>query len=170
MFQLLPFVIFSHRYSHTGRFQICNHFSHQFSLPKDLLKLNYSALLHIHSSNEQAHLAGDGHVDMALVVSVIDAFGKPGPGLMDYSLQFVGNFDECIAIQADRYIDPANKQGLDHPYTGKYCTGHVQLSKGVRLRAFYHFAQICATQISYLKTNTVLKTINILFYTRKYCK
>ncbi|XP_060590858.1 O-acyltransferase like protein-like isoform X2 [Ruditapes philippinarum] len=60
---------------------------------------------------------------------MIDAFGKPGPGLMDYSLKFVGNFDECIAIQADRYTDPAKKQGLDHPYTGKYCTGHVQLSK-----------------------------------------
>jgi hypothetical protein len=64
-FQLLSFVIFSHQYSH--RFQICNHFSHQFSLPKNLLKLNYSALLQIHSSNEQTHPAGDGHVDMALV-------------------------------------------------------------------------------------------------------
>jgi hypothetical protein len=59
--ELLPFVIFSHQYSH--RF----HFSHQFSLPKDLLKLNYSALLHIYSSNEQTHSARDGHVDMALV-------------------------------------------------------------------------------------------------------
>jgi hypothetical protein len=68
IFQLLPFVIFSHQYSH--RFQICNHFSHQFSLPiwaKDFLELNYSALLHIHSSNEQTHPAGDGHVNMALV-------------------------------------------------------------------------------------------------------
>jgi hypothetical protein len=51
IFQLLPFVIFSHQFSH--RFQICIHFSHQFSLPKDLLKWNYSALLQIHSSNEQ---------------------------------------------------------------------------------------------------------------------
>jgi hypothetical protein len=33
--------------------------------------LNYSALLHIHSSNEQTHSAGDGHVDMALVENVI---------------------------------------------------------------------------------------------------
>jgi hypothetical protein len=65
IFQLLPFVIFSHQCSH--RFQICIHFSHQFSLPKDLLKLNYSALLHIHSSNEHTLSAGDGHVDMALV-------------------------------------------------------------------------------------------------------
>jgi hypothetical protein len=46
---------------------ICYHFSHQFSLPKDLLKLNYSALLHIHSSNEQTRSTGNGHVDMALV-------------------------------------------------------------------------------------------------------
>jgi hypothetical protein len=65
IFQLFPFVIFSHPYSH--RFQICNHFSHQFLLPKYLLKWNYSALLYIHSSNEQTHSAGDGHVDMALV-------------------------------------------------------------------------------------------------------
>jgi hypothetical protein len=40
---------------------------HQFSLPKDLLKLNYSVPLHVHSSNEQTHSAGDGHVNMALV-------------------------------------------------------------------------------------------------------
>jgi hypothetical protein len=44
-----------------------NHFSHQFSLSKDFLKLNYSSLLHIHSSNEQTLLAGDGYVNMALV-------------------------------------------------------------------------------------------------------
>jgi hypothetical protein len=56
IFQLLPFVIFSHQYS--SRFQICNHFSHQFSLSKDLLKLNYSALLHKHSFNEANKFGG----------------------------------------------------------------------------------------------------------------
>ena len=61
-------------------------------------------------------------------ISVIDAFGKPGPGLMDYSITMVGNYDECIAIKADRYADPDTKQGLDHPYTGKYCTGFIQLT------------------------------------------
>ncbi|XP_060562019.1 O-acyltransferase like protein-like [Ruditapes philippinarum] len=59
---------------------------------------------------------------------MIDAFGKPGTGLMDYNLNMMGNYDECIAIQADRYTDPEKKQGLDHPYTGKYCTGNVQLT------------------------------------------
>jgi hypothetical protein len=68
IFELLPFVIFSHQYSH--RFQICNHFTHQFSLPKDLFKLNYFALLHKHSYNEQTHLAGDGHANMALVKKI----------------------------------------------------------------------------------------------------
>jgi hypothetical protein len=62
---------------------------------------------------------------------VIDAFGKPGTGLMDYNLNMMGNYDECIAIQADRYTDPEKKQGLDHPYTGKYCTGNVQLTSEV---------------------------------------
>jgi hypothetical protein len=46
-------------------------YSHQFSLPKDLLKWNYSAVLHTHSSNEQTHSAGDGLVDMALVYFVV---------------------------------------------------------------------------------------------------
>jgi hypothetical protein len=70
IFESLPFVVFSHQYLH--RFQICNHFSHQFSLPKDLLKLNYSALLCIHSSHKQTQSAGDGHVKMALVRTNID--------------------------------------------------------------------------------------------------
>jgi hypothetical protein len=56
IFQLLPFVIFSHHWSH--RIQICYHFCHLFSLPQDLFKLNYSEQLHIHCSNEQTCLAG----------------------------------------------------------------------------------------------------------------
>ncbi|XP_053380232.1 nose resistant to fluoxetine protein 6-like [Mercenaria mercenaria] len=60
---------------------------------------------------------------------MVDAMGKPGTGLMDYSLNWAGNFDECVAIKADRYTDPVAKEGLEHPYTGKYCTATVQLTK-----------------------------------------
>jgi hypothetical protein len=45
--QLLPFVIVSH----------------QYSLPKYLLKLNYSALKHVTSSNKQTHSTGDVCLD-----------------------------------------------------------------------------------------------------------
>jgi hypothetical protein len=62
--QLLPFVIFCHHCSHT--FQIFYHFSHQFSLQNNLLKLNYSCLLHIFSSNKQICLARGGHVNVVL--------------------------------------------------------------------------------------------------------
>jgi hypothetical protein len=63
-------LLFSAISIHIG-FNSFYHSSHKFSLPKDLLKLNYSALLHIHSSNEQTHLARDGHVNMTLVVIVL---------------------------------------------------------------------------------------------------
>ncbi|XP_045202055.2 nose resistant to fluoxetine protein 6-like [Mercenaria mercenaria] len=59
---------------------------------------------------------------------MVDSMGKPGTDLMDFSLNWAGNFDECVAIKAESYTDPVAKEGLEHPYTGKYCTATVQLT------------------------------------------
>ncbi|XP_045202094.2 nose resistant to fluoxetine protein 6-like [Mercenaria mercenaria] len=53
---------------------------------------------------------------------MVDAFGKPGTGILDYSVNWIGNYDECIAIQATAYQNPVAKEGPSTPYTGKYCT------------------------------------------------
>lgn len=57
---------------------------------------------------------------------MIDAFGKPVPGLLDYKLKWPGSFEECTAITATVYANPVTKLGPEHPYTGKYCTAALQ--------------------------------------------
>jgi hypothetical protein len=77
-------LLFSAISIHMG-FNSFYHSSHKFSLPKDLLKLNYSALLHIYSSNEQTHSAGDGHDNMALVLIVCKTSSLLRQSQQDYN-------------------------------------------------------------------------------------
>lgn len=58
---------------------------------------------------------------------VIDAMGKPGSDLMDFHFIWVGNWEECRAVQATVYEDPVNKTGPSHPFKGKSCTASLPL-------------------------------------------
>ena len=41
-------------------------------------------------------------------LSVVDAAGKPPPGLMNFKLNWFGDYEECVAVQAD-------------DFSGQYC-------------------------------------------------
>jgi hypothetical protein len=145
IFQLLPFVIFSHQYSQ--RIKICNHFIHQFSLPKDLLKWNCSALLLTHSSNEQTHSAGDGHVDMALVIIIINVIPNTNyTNMVIYctvkSVKAIQRRDQtCLLSTSGLYLEVtlffSINEGLS--LSGLYLQGD--------LYSQVSFIQVCSTDI-----------------------
>ena len=62
---------------------------------------------------------------MVLVLfSVIDAFGKPPSGLLNYRLQWLGDYDECVKIEAT-----VNRSGaVTVPYKGRYCKASFKIA------------------------------------------
>lgn len=53
--------------------------------------------------------------------AVVDAAGKPSSDLLDFNLRWIGNYEECTAIEAVVYEDTINKTGPSNPFDGKYC-------------------------------------------------
>ncbi|XP_053380235.1 nose resistant to fluoxetine protein 6-like [Mercenaria mercenaria] len=72
---------------------------------------------------------------------VIDAMGKPDSDLLDFHTKWVGNWEECLAVQAIEYENPVNKTGPSYPYTGKYCIASFPLGSAAE------FGQIAALMI-----------------------
>ena len=70
--------------------------------------------------------------------------GKPASGLMDFHINWVGEWEECISVQATKYDNPVNKTEPSHPYNGKYCIASVPLG-----------TQVCLT---------IIENLECLFY------
>ncbi|XP_053380237.1 nose resistant to fluoxetine protein 6-like [Mercenaria mercenaria] len=60
-------------------------------------------------------------------LKMIDAIGKPPNGLLDGHFTWLGNYDECIAVEAIRYNDTIKKIGPSEAFTGKYCLASFPL-------------------------------------------
>ncbi|XP_053381296.1 nose resistant to fluoxetine protein 6-like [Mercenaria mercenaria] len=52
---------------------------------------------------------------------MVDSIGKPSSDLLDFHIRWIGNYEECTAVEAIVYDDPVNKTGPSNPYNGKYC-------------------------------------------------
>ena len=60
---------------------------------------------------------------------MLDAFGKPGPGILDGNiLMWLGSFDECLAVTPLNVIDKANSES---PFGTHYCLAYVPLPAGL---------------------------------------
>ena len=60
-----------------------------------------------------------------MLVSVVDAIGKPPSGLMNYRLLWLGDYDECVKIEAS-----VNKSGvMTVPYKGRYCKASFKIAE-----------------------------------------
>ena len=60
------------------------------------------------------------------IFSVIDAIGKPPSGLLSYKLLWLGDYDECVKIEAT-----VNRSGVvTVPYKGRYCKASFKLADG----------------------------------------
>jgi hypothetical protein len=66
-----------------------------------------------------------------LLFVVIDAMGKPPSGIMDFHIHWIGEWGECIDVQAIEYQNPVNKTGPSHPFTGEYCLASIPLGNQV---------------------------------------
>ena len=57
---------------------------------------------------------------------MLDSWGKPGPGLLNFNFQWLGNFEECIAIKSASINNPS----FDHTteFNGQYCTLGASIS------------------------------------------
>ena len=67
------------------------------------------------------------NVSFIFCVSVLDAFGKPGSGLMDYQVKWYGSYDECIAVKAlDQYNTSEGKVTTQEHFAGKYCRVYIK--------------------------------------------
>ena len=54
---------------------------------------------------------------------MIDAIGKPPSGLLNYRLQWLGDYDECVKIM--------NRSGpVTVPYKGRYCKASFKIADG----------------------------------------
>ena len=57
---------------------------------------------------------------------MVDAIGKPPSGLLDYRLLWLGDYDECVKIEAT-----VNRSGVvTVPYKGRYCKASFKLADG----------------------------------------
>ena len=69
-----------------------------------------------------------------------DAGGKPGPGILEGNLNYVGNFEECQRVTATfEEINftissgSENKPGM-HDFDARYCRIYWKLPQGVSLQ------------------------------------
>ena len=56
---------------------------------------------------------------------MIDEFGKPGAGILDGNIKWLGSYDECLNIDPVRYRVPRNKTEPYKPFETKYCIAHM---------------------------------------------
>ncbi|KAK3607215.1 hypothetical protein CHS0354_031713 [Potamilus streckersoni] len=70
------------------------------------------------------HTVPETEIDLSLFITVIDAAGKLGSGILDGNLNWPGSYDECINTQAVVY---ANKSWPSYPFSGKYCMVGIQI-------------------------------------------
>ncbi|XP_071097623.1 nose resistant to fluoxetine protein 6-like [Haliotis cracherodii] len=56
-------------------------------------------------------------------LQMIDAAGKPGSGLLQFQLNFLGSYDECVAVRASETIRNVTKK----IFKGKYCKASIPL-------------------------------------------
>ena len=61
-----------------------------------------------------------------IFLTVLDAFGKPGSGVLEGDLKWLGSYDECFAVQARVNVSGS----MMSPYEGKYCTVNFQSGSG----------------------------------------
>ena len=61
------------------------------------------------------------------ILSVLDAFGKPGSELLDMKTKWLGSYDECTAVTATTYSNDVLRSDPDDHFRGKYCRVKVEL-------------------------------------------
>ena len=66
---------------------------------------------------------------------MIDAIGKPPSGLLDFNLQWPGNYDECVQTQVS-VLD--NSTGLvSEPFAPQYCKASFVLGQNPVSRLYF---------------------------------
>ena len=68
--------------------------------------------------------------------TVFDSFGKPGAGILEVSLSFLGFYSECLESKAPlpfsqtvsfNLAEKVSEQAPESLFEGKYCLANVQL-------------------------------------------
>lgn len=52
---------------------------------------------------------------------MIDSFGKPGAGVLDGNIKWLGSFDECLNIDPVVYGNPLKKTDPTTPFGTQWC-------------------------------------------------
>ena len=71
-----------------------------------------------------------------LAISVLDAFGKPTPGVLDGNFIWLGGYKQCFKVRANTTV-------TSHPYfSGQYCTARIPMSVSgsSRLLLSFHYS------------------------------
>ncbi|XP_060069296.1 nose resistant to fluoxetine protein 6-like, partial [Ylistrum balloti] len=58
---------------------------------------------------------------------LIDSLGKPGSGLTDGNVHWIGSYDQCNSVEGLVYTDMVNNTGPQYILQGKYCKGQLAL-------------------------------------------
>lgn len=91
---------------------------------------------------------------------MVDATGKPGAGILSGRFMFLGDFDECRAVQADYSSSPVET------FTGQYCLGNYKtklLPMPTQLKTSWAFClpDSCNDMDSLQLAAYVLKQLNV---------
>ena len=66
-----------------------------------------------------------------VLVSVLDSTGKPPIGLFQGSLNWVGQYDQCYKIQAERSNISTGETIENNTFTGSYCDISMDTDKAL---------------------------------------
>ncbi|XP_069118681.1 nose resistant to fluoxetine protein 6-like [Argopecten irradians] len=58
---------------------------------------------------------------------LLDALGKPGSGLTDGNLQWIGSYDMCNSVEGIVHEDMVDNTGPQYTLQGKFCKGYLSL-------------------------------------------
>ncbi|XP_033764117.1 LOW QUALITY PROTEIN: nose resistant to fluoxetine protein 6-like [Pecten maximus] len=58
---------------------------------------------------------------------ILDSLGKPGSGITDGNIQWIGSYDMCNGVSGTVYVDMVNNTGPQYTLQGKYCKGRLNL-------------------------------------------
>ncbi|KAK7478459.1 hypothetical protein BaRGS_00030305, partial [Batillaria attramentaria] len=58
-------------------------------------------------------------------MKILDAYGKPGPGILQQRLHWLGSYDECRAVRSPSVSTPSGNH--TSPWGGQYCLASLSL-------------------------------------------
>ncbi|KAL4219409.1 hypothetical protein ACF0H5_021989 [Mactra antiquata] len=99
---------------------------------------------------------------------MLDAMGKPPSGLQDFHLHWVGNWEECMSVEASVPRDRNHRNGATRQLNGKYCNAAIKakgskaiLGQGAYLRIGVCVPESCTNTDTASLVNALIEIIPI---------